>query len=81
MKVTFKEEFDYYRAHQDEFVQKYDGRVIALKGETLIGVYDTRSEAMWDLIGKHGTKKSFFIQRVSEGKEAYTITIATPGVF
>ena len=79
MEVGLKKEFDYYRANQDEFVEKYDSRVIALKGETFLGVYDTEFEALEALwrIHEPGT---VFVQRVSEGEEAYTITIATPGV-
>ena len=79
MKLKLKEEFDYYLAHQDEFVEKYDGKVIGLKGETLVGVYDKEFEAIRDLWSKH-EPGTVLVQRVSEGEEAYTITIATPGV-
>ena len=80
MEVGLKKEFDYYRANQDEFVKKYDGRFIALKVETLLGVYDSTLEAIEELWPIHGSG-TVFVQRVSEGKEAYSITIATPGVF
>lgn len=79
MKDTLMEEFNYYLAHQDEFVAKYDGKVIGLKSETLVGVYDEKFEAIRDLWSKH-EPGTVLVQRVSEGEEAYTITIATPGV-
>ena len=35
-------------------MEKYDGRAVAIKGETLIGVYDGEIEAIHDLESKRG---------------------------
>ena len=29
-----KQEFDYYLAHQSEFVDQYDGKVVVIKGSS-----------------------------------------------
>ena len=67
-------EFKYYLKHQDEFVQKYDGKFIVLMGTKVIGVYDTDLEAYLESAKEHeiGT---FLIQRVSPGEESYTIKL------
>ena len=65
------EEFEYYLEHQDEMVEKYNGRVIAIKGHDVLGDYDDASEALAETRKSHelGT---FLIQRVSPGSDAYT---------
>ena len=68
-----KREFTFYRAHQGEMVEKYDGRVIVLKNNQVIGDYATVPEAV------SATKKmhplgTFLVQRVSEGNKDYTRT-------
>ncbi len=65
------QEFDYYVKHQDEFVQKYDGRCVVLKGCKVIAVYDDELTAVIE------TKNSqplgtFLVQQVSPGPDAYT---------
>ena len=73
-------EFDFYLAHQDEFVEQYDGKVIVLKNREVIGVYDTDLAAFTETVKEH-ERGTFIIQRVSAGDEAYSSTIYTPGVF
>ncbi len=79
MTSVLKKEFEYYHAHQDEMVAKYDGKVIAIKDGEVLGVFDN------DLTAVIETKKThelgtFLVQRVSEGDEAYTATIVSPSV-
>ena len=71
-----KKEFEYYLAHQAEMVEKYDGRVIVLKNNQVIGDYATVPEAV------HTTRKghpmgTFLVQRVSEGSKDYTVKIGS----
>lgn len=72
-------EFEYYIQNQDEFVEQYDGKVIVLKNNKIIGIYQTEIEALTETQEEHEIG-SFLIQRVSPGIEAYTINIATPEV-
>ena len=79
MTSVLKREFDFYRAHQDEMVAKYDGKVIVIKDGEVLGVFENDLAAVTETRKTHelGT---FLVQRVSEGDGAYTATIVSPGV-
>jgi hypothetical protein len=64
-------EFEYFKKHQDELVEKYGGKVIVIKGQTVIGAYDSYGEAVYETEKAHelGT---FLVQRCDPGIEAYT---------
>ena len=66
-----KREFELYLDRQAEMVEKYDGRVIVLKDNQVIGDYGSSPEAVAATSEKHplGT---FLVQRVSEGNKDYT---------
>ncbi len=72
-------EFNYYKEHQDEFVAKYDGRVIVLKGQKVVGDYETGGEAYAHACQLY-ERGTFLIQRVSEGDRHYTTTFRTRAV-
>ena len=42
---TVNNEFHYYLDNQDDFVKKYDGKVIVLKNHEVLGAYDTYIDA------------------------------------
>ena len=73
MGTALMDEFEFYLANQDDVVQRYNGKIIALKDRQLLGAYDSELEAITELQKTHelGT---FLIQRVSPGNEAYTAT-------
>ena len=66
-------EFEFYLANQDKMVEKYDGKVIAIKSGKVLGVYEDDLEAVTKTRENHelGT---FLVQRVSEGEKDYTST-------
>lgn len=73
MEADLKKEFEYYLAHQDEFVRRYNGRVIVIKDGSVLGDYDS------ELVAVNETKKThpvgtFLVQRVSPGTAAYART-------
>ena len=70
---TLIDEFEFYLANQDDMVQRYNGKVIALKDHEVLGAYSSELEALTEVQRTHelGT---FLIQRVSPGDEAYTAT-------
>ena len=76
---VLKKESDFYRAHQDEMVAKYNGKVIAIKDGLVLGAFESDLAAVTEVQKTHplGT---FLVRRVSPGNEAYTITIYSPGV-
>ena len=65
--------FEWYLANQDALVEKYDGKVIAIKDGEVLGVYDSELAAVTDTRKRH-EQGTFIVQRVSEGDEAYTAT-------
>ena len=71
---TLRKEFQFYRDSQDEMVQKYDGKVVAIKNGKVLGAYDSASEALSQTQKTHELG-SFLIQKVSAGSKDYTLTI------
>lgn len=71
MKIHLMKEFDYYLEHQQELVQKYNGKVIVIKGQTVIGVFDSELEAVQKTSEGHelGT---FLVQKCEPRCESYT---------
>ena len=57
-------EFNHYRAHQDEFVEKYDGKYIVLIDGNVVGIYDDDFTAVIQTQRSHklGT---FLVQKVA----------------
>jgi len=68
-----EKEFDYYLQHQQELVRKYNGKILVIKGQTVIGVFDSELEAVQKTSETHelGT---FLVQKCEPGKESYTQT-------
>lgn len=64
-------EFNYYIKHQSELVEKYEGKFLVIKGEEVIGVYDSEDTAYFETLKKHegGT---FLIQLCETGDSSYT---------
>lgn len=73
MTDPLEQEFAYYKAHQDELVEKYRGKVVVIKGDLVIGVYDNELEAVNETSKEHklGT---FLVQKCVPGPEAYSQT-------
>ncbi|MDP8239759.1 MAG: hypothetical protein P9X24_11775 [Candidatus Hatepunaea meridiana] len=70
MPDALTKELEYYIAHQDELVEKYDGKVIVLKNHKVIGSYDNPLEAVDESKKKHQVG-TFFIIRCEPGTDQY----------
>lgn len=66
-------EFKYYLDHQSELVELYNGKFIVIKGETIIGSYDSHGAAYNESL-KSEQLGSFLIQHCTPGPDAYTQT-------
>ena len=75
-----EKEFKYYLEHQKELLKQYNGRVIVIMGEKVIGDYDTEAEAYTETSKSHklGT---FLIQVCKPGSDTYTQTFHSRAVF
>ncbi len=75
-----KKEFEYYLAHQDEMVEKYDGKYIVIRDGEVLGAYDDELTAVTETQKSHelGT---FLVQKVSRGTSDYSQTFHSRAVF
>ena len=73
MTTSLTDDFEFYLAHQDEIVEKYDGKFIVIKDGEVLGAYDDELTAIAETQKTHklGT---FLVQRVSPGTDDYTQT-------
>lgn len=81
MGTRFDKEFDYYLAHQDELVEKYDGKVLAIRGEEVVEVFDCNWFDAVIKVDELGYEPgTVMIHEVSPGPEGHTVTILNPRV-
>lgn len=80
MSKPLEREFQFYLDHQDELVAKYNGRVVVIKGEEVIGDYDNEFEAVSETRKSHALG-TFLVQRCTPGNEAYTAKYHSRVVF
>ena len=71
MSKPLEKEFQYYLDHQDELVSKHNGKIIVIKNQKVLGVYDSDMEAI------NATKKdhevgTFLVHECGPGEENYT---------
>lgn len=80
MASSLKDAFDWYRAHQQELVQQYNGKFIVIKDGQVLGSYDDQYTAVVETEKQHpiGT---FLVQKVEPGNAAYTQTFHSRVVF
>ncbi len=80
MSNSLKADFEYYLAHQDELVEKYDGKFVVIKDGEVLGAYDDELTAIGETQRSHklGT---FLVQKVSRGNSDYTQTFHSRVVF
>lgn len=71
--MSLEREFNYYLANQDELVKTYSGRIIAIKGEEVIGVFNSDIEAINKLSQQH-TLGTFLVQKCEPGADSYRQT-------
>jgi len=66
-----EKEFKYYIDNQDKIVNMYNGKVVVIKDDDVVDVYDNEKNAYFESIKKYklGT---FMIMPCSPGNEAYT---------
>ncbi len=71
MKKKLKKEFNYYIKNQGKLVNKYNGKYIVIRGEEVIGSYDSDIVAIKETSKKYPLG-SFLVQKCEPGTESYT---------
>lgn len=64
-------EFQYFLDNQAELVEKYNGQFIVIKGEVVLGAYNSQGVAYKETT-KTETLGTFLIQHCTPGPESYT---------
>ena len=60
-------EFDYYQQNKDMFLSKYDGKVVVIVGNDVVGVYDSEREAVDETVkAKKYQLGEFLVQYVTD---------------
>lgn len=72
-------ELAYYKAHKNEWLQSHRDRFVLVKGEQLIGTFDTQEQALRAGARLYGLD-SFLIRRVTESDELASVPALTLGL-
>ncbi len=75
----FNQELNFFVDNQERLVQQYGGKVLTIKGEEVVGVFNNTVEAYLQL-KKENKLGEVMIQSCVPGKDAYTVSIASVGV-
>jgi len=73
MSSGLQKEFDYFLANQQELARKYTGKILVIKDQKVIGVFDSELQAIEETSKTHelGT---FLVQRCDSSEESHTQT-------
>ena len=72
--IMMEKNFKYYLDHQGELLPRYNGQVVMIVDEKVVGAYATEPEAYYAGKQKY-CLGNFLIQLCTPGENAYTITI------
>jgi len=67
-----EKEFKYYLDNQDKLLKKYNGKVIVIVDEMVVGEYSNKKDAYLESI-KTYAPGSFLIMECTPGTDSYTI--------
>lgn len=74
---ALKKNLDWYIAHQQELAEKYNGKVLLIVDQNLIGTFDDMAAAYADAM-KSYTPGTFTLQPCSAEPDSYTMMLYTP---
>ncbi len=78
MAYDINADFRWFKEHQDELVEQYDGKTLAIRNCVVLGAHDSLEDAVDNTPLPLG---EYMVQLCIPGKEAYTVRIHTPWVF
>ncbi len=61
-------EYRYFKTHENELVERYNGKFIAIVGEEVVGVFDLELTAYQEMKEKYGLGK-FLLQHCVPSKD------------
>lgn len=72
-----KKDLDWYIENQRTLSEKYNGRILLIVNQNLIGAFDTMQEAYAAAIKNHALG-TFTLQPCSPDSDSYTLTLYSP---
>jgi hypothetical protein len=75
-----EKELQFFIDNQERLVKEHRGKTLVIRGEEVVGVYDSPLEAYLDSMKKY-EPGTFMIQPCAEGTDAYTVTITSHELF
>lgn len=73
MDSPLADEFKFYLDHQDELVEKYNGKYIVIKNDKVLSAYDGELEAV-ETTRQTEELGTFLVQHVTPGEESHEQT-------
>ena len=72
MTKPLEREFEFYRRNRDVLAEKHDGKFITIKGEKVMGVFDSHREAFDSVYPEH-KRGTVCIQPVRKKEREYVV--------
>ena len=72
-------ERQYYRENKEEWLKKYTGRIVLIKENALVGVFNTDKEAMTEGAIRFGFEP-FLVRKLEEQEQKVVIPALTLGL-
>ncbi|MDR1613522.1 MAG: hypothetical protein LBT97_12190 [Planctomycetota bacterium] len=77
MAYDMDRDFEWFIAHQDELVKRYNGKTLAIREGKVLGAFDNAVAAVNGVDLDMG---EYLVQLCIPGADAYTVDIYTPGL-
>ncbi|NLO11346.1 MAG: hypothetical protein GX122_02875 [Candidatus Cloacimonetes bacterium] len=76
MKATYdlETEYKFFQEHLPEFVKEYLGKYLVIIGQSVLGFYNSISEALAEAVKEH-EPGSFFIELCTDNKDYYNVVL------
>lgn len=62
-------EYKFYRENQSDFIKKYKGKFLLIKGEQVVGAFDTREEAYNNAVQQYKLGTFLIQECIKDDKE------------
>jgi hypothetical protein len=79
MKKPLMQEYTYFLSIERELALEHDGKLVAIKGKEVLGIFDDYRQAANALSAEHAYG-TVLLQPLSQDTEALTVVISTPGI-
>ena len=71
MAIALQQEYDFFLTHLNEFMKTHLHEFVVIKGEQVIGFFDSYENSLRAGVTRFGSQTSFFIKEVQEEEEIH----------